>query len=100
VAADDTSETGQTRASLRELHRPLSTSGAEPGSDDYARLAEDILGATEHLLGAEAAAVAAAAERHRAAQAHVIRAMGAVTAASVLIFTAAYLSAGGRARGG
>lgn len=53
------------RGSLQELHRQLTASGAEPGGDDYARPAEDILDATEHLLDAEAAAVAAT-ERHRA----------------------------------
>jgi hypothetical protein len=58
VAADDTSQTSQLRASLQELHRQLTASGAEPGSDDYARSAEDILDAAEHLLTAEAAATA------------------------------------------
>jgi hypothetical protein len=79
VAADETSQTGQARASLRELHRQLSASGAEPGSGEYARLAEDILDVTERLLGAEAADAADAAERHGAARAHFIRAVGAVT---------------------
>jgi hypothetical protein len=82
------------RASLQELHRQLTASGAEPGSDDYARPAEDILDATEHLLAAEAAAALAATERHRATQARLIRAIGATTAAGLLIFTAVYLSTG------
>jgi hypothetical protein len=93
LTAEDTSETGRLRASLRQRHDQLAQSGKR-GADRDARLAEEILGATEQLLSAEAAAAAAEAERRRGAQARVIRAATIVAAAGVFAFTVIYLLAG------